>query len=367
MARKFLYIIAGLVVLVLVVLTALRLFGLQLSRIAFVPSSPFVAQPALSRQAYNAPDMWIARPDKRNNPALWRPAGQPAAATPNVAVFFIHPTSYFDRKHWNAPLADADTKARAAQFVQNEASVFNAAGAIWAPRYRQATFGAFLTDAPARDQALDLAYRDIATAFDAFLDAQPKGRPIILAGHSQGALMVARLLQDHAEDQSLRSRIIAAYAVGWPLSRRADMPALGLPACRTPNQTGCLLSWQSFAEPADYDALARSTDAAPGLTGQPRGDAYVCTNPLTGGADGTAKASANLGTLISGPNLATPQLGPGLVGARCDSKGYLLIGPGPDLGPFVLPGNNYHIYDYSLFWANIRADAGRRVTAFLQR
>lgn len=367
MARKFLYTIAGIVVLVLITLTALRLFGLELSRIAFVPDTPFAAQPALPRHAYNAPDMWIARPDKPGNPALWRPSGQPAATPPNVAIFFIHPTSYFDRQHWNAPLADADAKARAVQFIQNEASAFNAAGAIWAPRYRQATFGAFLTDAPARNQALDLAYRDIAAAFDAFLAAQPKDRPLILAGHSQGALMLARLLQDHAQDRTLRARIIAAYAIGWPLSRRADLPALGLPACQRPDQIKCLLSWQSFAEPADYAALARSTDAQPGLTGQPRGDAYVCTNPLTGGADGAATVRANLGTLISGPNLATPQLGPGRVGARCDAKGYLLIGPAPDLGPFVLPGNNYHIYDYSLFWANIRADAARRAAAFLQR
>jgi len=32
----------------------------------------------------------------------------------------------------------------------------------------------------------------------------------------------------------------------------------------------------------------------------------------------------------------------------------------------VLPGNNYHVYDYSLFWANVRADANRRLKAFVQ-
>jgi hypothetical protein len=30
----------------------------------------------------------------------------------------------------------------------------------------------------------------------------------------------------------------------------------------------------------------------------------------------------------------------------------------------VLPGNNYHVFDYSLFWANVRADAERRMAAF---
>jgi hypothetical protein len=60
-------------------------------------------------------------------------------------------------------------------------------------------------------------------------------------------------------------------------------------------------------------------------------------------------------------------LGPGLAPARCDAKGFLLIGQGPDLGPFVLPGNNYHVYDYSLFWANIRADIARRTKAYQAR
>jgi hypothetical protein len=33
----------------------------------------------------------------------------------------------------------------------------------------------------------------------------------------------------------------------------------------------------------------------------------------------------------------------------------------------VLYGNNYHVYDYALFWANIRADAEARLSAFEAR
>ncbi len=42
----------------------------------------------------------------------------------------------------------------------------------------------------------------------------------------------------------------------------------------------------------------------------------------------------------------------------------ILDGAIPTLGPYVLPGNNYHVYDYALFWGSIRADAARRLTAF---
>ena len=58
---------------------------------------------------------------------------------------------------------------------------------------------------------------------------------------------------------------------------------------------------------------------------------------------------------------------PGQVGARCFGRGFLSIGNGPDFGQYVLPGANYHVFDYSLFWANVRADAVRRLKAFQQR
>ena len=46
------------------------------------------------------------------------------------------------------------------------------------------------------------------------------------------------------------------------------------------------------------------------------------------------------------------------------AAGLLLIGDPPDLGPGVLPGNNYHVYDIPLFWANLKADVARRLAAW---
>ncbi len=366
MARKFLYVIAVIIVLVLVALMALRLFGLQLSRIAFVPGEPFKDQPALADKAYASPKMWIARPDIANDPAQWLPTSSPKNGSQNtdIAVFFVHPTSYLSNDHWNAPLDDKDANETATQFVRGQASAFNSARNIWAPRYRQAAFGSFLTDKPEAAKALALAYRDVLMAFDAFVAAQKPDTPILLAGHSQGALLLLHLMQDRITGKPLSKRVVAVYAVGWPISIKADLPAIGLPACTKPDQTGCVMSWQSYGEPADYKDVAAHQDSQPGLTGKARGDAYLCTNPLTGGQRPDAPASANLGTLQIGADLKPGNLLSAGSPARCDAKGYLLIGEGPNLGPYVLPGNNYHVYDYSLFWANVRADAARRIAAF---
>jgi hypothetical protein len=368
MARKFLYVIAALTVLVIAGAFAYRLYGNDLIRMALVPGSRFRDLPAVEVAAYRDPAMWIARPDLPGNPARWTPPGYAARTTSGgPAVFFIHPTSYITRDAWNAPVhPDAETAFRTDLFVRGQASAFNEVGEVWAPRYRQATFGAFLTRAPDAEQALGLAYRDVRASFEAFLQKVAPGRPLILAAHSQGALHLSRLLRDRiAPDRRLRRRIVAAYVVGWPISEAEDLPRMGLPQCTAATQTGCVLSWASFAEPADPTLIEEAFDASVGFTGRPRrATPIVCTNPISGTADGTAPASANLGTIFQSPDLKSATIQPGRVPARCAGRGYLLIGEGPDMGGYVLPGNNYHVFDYSLFWANVRADAARRVAAF---
>ena len=367
MARKFLYVIVVLIILGVAGQLAYQFYGKQLLALASVPSAqfePLAAQPA---DAYRSSKMWLARPDLPGNPALWTPAGYAHAAAPEAAVFFVHPTSFLDRSRWNAPLDNQEANDRAALFLRAQASAFNDVGAVWAPRYRQATFGAFLTTQENATKALDLAYRDVAAAFDTFV-AQAGDRPIILAGHSQGSLHLIRLLREKVAGTPLAKRVVAAYVVGWPVSRTVDLPGLGLPECRTADQSGCILSWQSFAEPADPSLVLDSYDASRGVDGKPRkGTPMICTNPLTGTPDAAAPADANLGTLFPAADLASATIEPGKVPARCDPRGVLLIGDPPKLGGYVLPGNNYHVYDYSLFWANVRADAARRLAAFKAR
>lgn len=362
-ARKFLYVVAALIVLALAAALSYRLWGVGMLRMALVPGESFQAQQALGARDYAADRMWLARPGVTNTSTLWTPPGYHPRATPGgAAVFFIHPTSYLSRAHWNAPLDDAEANARAALFLRGQASAFNEVGQIWAPRYRQATFGAFLTDQSAAEQALRLAYGDVLAAFDAFLAEAGPTRPIILAGHSQGALHLEHLLKDRVAGTGLARRIVAAYVVGWPISVTTDLGAMGLPACAAPAQRGCVLAWQAFAEPADASLIFDTYDRSTGFDGRPRrGTAMLCTNPLTGTRDAAAPPSANLGTLFPKADMSSARIEPGQVGARCAGRGLLLIGSPPDVGPYALPGNNYHVYDYSLFWANVRADAARRM------
>lgn len=370
MARKFLYLIATIVFLVVAAFSIYRLFPQQIFAAAFVPSTEFVKPETVETSAYANAAMWFSRPEITgpSNPALWTPEGFAPTDAPRVAVFYIHPTSYMKRKFWNAPLDDKESQDLARIFLRSQASVFNGVGQVWAPRYRQAAIGAFLTDKPEAQMAFDAAYSDVLAAFDEFIAEIPPDMPIIIAGHSQGALHLTTLMRQRVVTRPLADRIVAAYVIGWPVSLTTDLLALGLPPCTDPDLANCLLAWQSFGEPADPDLILSIYDVSIGFNGELRGTSpMLCVNPMTGVLGDEATADRNLGTLVPNEDLNDGVITPGLVPARCDDRGLLLLGGEPDLGSYVLPGNNYHVYDYPLFWANVRADAERRVTAFLAR
>lgn len=375
MARKFLYIIAGLIVLVIAGMLVLRIWSKELAALAFVPSTEFVEQKPMDTNAYQDPAMWFSRPGiGLEDPARWQPAysGDERSQTVSAdatsapfAVFFVHPTSYLERAHWNAPIGDAESDRVTQIYLRGMASPFNGASEIWAPRYRQATLGAFMTDKAEAQKAIDAAYTDVEHAFDFFLSSIDADTPIVLAGHSQGSLHLMRLLKDRVAGTELAPRIAAAYLIGWPVSVEHDLPAMGLPACATAQQAGCILSWSSFAEPADPSAVIETYAASTGFDGVKRGtSAILCTNPLTGSIGASAKADMNLGTLVPDGDLSKGALVRQSVPARCDDRGLLLIGDPPEMGSYVLPGNNYHVYDIPLFWANTQADVARRVGAW---
>ncbi|NCQ64680.1 MAG: DUF3089 domain-containing protein, partial [Alphaproteobacteria bacterium] len=253
MVRAFLYFIVTMIVLVIVGLLALNYWSEKATEIALVPNTEFVEQESLADNAYADPGMWYSRPGiGTNDPSRYQPAiaetknplprsedegtlveqaskagsrrltADETDEAPPFAVFFVHPTSYIptnlDRDiQWNARLGDKETEDRAKLFLRGLASPFNRAAEIWSPKYRQATVGAFITDKPEAEQALDAAYRDVEQAFDYFLESVDEDRPIVLAGHSQGSLHLLRLLRERVKGRPVEDRIAAVYAVGWPI------------------------------------------------------------------------------------------------------------------------------------------------------
>jgi len=364
-ARRFLTIIFVLTLLAVAGAFAIYQFGGRVLINQAVPRGHFEATKAGSGPDYSLAANWLARPGLADDPSQWRPGGSAEDPPGNAAVFFIHPTTYIQTDRWNAPLVvRGDTEFRTRLFVQSQASAFNGAGEIWAPRYRQAAYGSFLLKSEDAEKALDFAYRDVASAFDRFV-AEAGNRPIILAGHSQGALHLERLLRERVAGKPIAKRVVAAYVVGWPISASADLPALGLPACDAPGQSGCILSWMTFADPPNPDFIFHEWAKTKGYAGGERRQSdTLCVNPVSGVRNGAVSASDNPGTLIPTSDMRSATIEAGAVGAHCANGLLILDGLPPALGSFVLPGNNYHVYDYALFWGAVRRDAQRRLAAW---
>jgi hypothetical protein len=363
-ARRFLLVIFWLTLIFVAGAFAIYQFGQQVLIKTATPQGHYQPPAAASGPDYSKNENWISRPGNPDDPSEWLPQGVAEAQYRPAAIFYIHPTTYLERDRWNAPLSgNAQSDFRDRLFVQSQASALTSAGRVWAPRYRQAAFGAFLLRNEDAQKALNLAFSDVSAAFDEFLKQVGPDQPVILAGHSQGALHLSRLLRKRSAQ--LKGRLVAAYVVGWPLSTSADLPPLGLAACTSPDQTGCVLSWQSFRAPANPDLVMDAWQGTVRPTGikRERKD-MLCVNPLTGAKDGAAPPQSNPGTLVPSADLTTATLEASQVGAHCDHGLLILDGNVPALGPYVLPGNNFHVYDYALFWGAIRNDAERRLRAW---
>ncbi len=281
---------------------------------------------------------------------------QDGQATALADVFYVHPTIYFKAKgesqYWNANLADEDLNVSVEESaILNQASIFNAAGRVFAPRYRQAHIKVFYPEGKSISRrALDTAYADVLAAFDHYLENWNDGRPIIIASHSQGTTHCKRLLADRFDGQPLRRKLVAAYLVGIPVSADA-YPTI--PVCQDRTQTGCFVSWRTYRQ--DFKPKKKYRDTVTNI---------AVVNPLSWTTDeNRASADLNKGGVLynydAGPI-------PGLVWAERRGDGLFTNKP-KFFGNILFTRKNYHIGDYNLFWMNVRENAATRVAAFTEQ
>ena len=126
--------------------------------------------------------------------------------------------------------------------------------------------------------------------------------------------------------------------IGWPISVTADRPLCPFPpAERRTRRPACFPGRVSPNRPTRARSPTSSTRRRGRRCGA--GTLLLCTNLLTGAPGGEAPA-ANLGTLVPNAELTEAEFRPGAVGARCDPRGFLLIGATdalPAMAPMPCP------------------------------
>jgi hypothetical protein len=333
------------------------------------PARPFEMTLAPPAPDYDLAQSWYAYPGKNGLERSTIP-GEPGIdeAAAKADVFFIHPTTYLKNDVYNVAI-DAPTAFGDAVLL-NQASVFNGCCRIYAPHYRQAALRA-LTATPA---AVDLAYSDVRRAFRWYVAHENHGRPFIIASHSQGSAHASRLLQQEIIGTRLQNLLVAAYVIGAYVP--GDFRKIGLPVCDAAEQTNCIMSWNSnqSGRTGTFKLTKNPTYWWQGALKSTNQPAAICVNPLTWREQGMAPSSSNLGSLsLPAGNHASsharllPPATLGLTGAVCQ-QGLLDV----DIPFFnsryhdVLSRiyGSYHVFDYGLFYENIRRNAIDRVAAW---
>ncbi|MCP4329138.1 MAG: DUF3089 domain-containing protein [Alphaproteobacteria bacterium] len=307
----------------------------------------------------------LAPPNFAEIDSWWSRPGLNVAASKNADLFFVHGTSYFGNRRWNDGIeAESGDWRLTTIALPAMTAPFRDCCRIFAPRYRQANLAAFLSTGTDSRAALNMAYEDVLAAFKWYLDHANDGRPIVLAGHSQGSLHLQRLVEDVSSDARFRDRLVVAYLVGYP----ARLPVPGnVPVCGTANEIGCFVAWNTLgiggaAERWRHRVVVWTGTAYAPASGRKR----VCVNPLTWSRDGAVASPSDHrgGRLVPLSNAVHPSL----VSARChDGLLYVSRPSHPAYAVLRLPGRDYHVMEYNLFHEDIRLNVAERLAAMRAR
>lgn len=331
-----------------------------------VPESAGAVE-GLASPDYKQDSAWLAFPGRdgleRSTPPGIEVVDESVALTD---VFFIHPTTYLANDVMNVPYNV--TGELNMPVVLGQLSVFNGCCRIYAPNYRQAT----LKGIPSAE-AMTLAYSDVARAFRYYVNNHNDGRPFIIASHSQGTEHAVRLLQAEIIGTPLQNRLVVAYTVGAYTPSTFD--TIGLSVCASAQQIGCIASWNTVQE-GRKETLGLVRNVKYWWAGERvlSSDPAVCVNPLTWSLDGSVDAGANLGALEfhrEPVNSAKKQLAPlvvGLTGARCrDALLEVDISSESSFNDRLSKSiGSYHLNDYGIFYANIRANVSLRINSWFR-
>ena len=273
------------------------------------------------------------------NPNGYGSTGQSVVAKDaGIDCFIVYPTVSRDGG-MNSDLTPGDGEEKAA--MTSQFARFSGACRMYAPIYRQMTLAAVTAASAGADvtKPAILAYSDVRSAWKEYLAKHNKGRPYVLLGHSQGALMLQQLIANEIEGKPEAARMKLAIIPGFnllvPQGKLVGGTLKQTPVCSRPGQTGCVLTWVSFRErnvpPAG--AIFGVADK-PGMT-------VACTNPARPGATGWVDLDSywNARSALpvpGGPISWSTEGAPpspfvrteGLVSARCVSdgpRGYLAI------------------------------------------
>jgi hypothetical protein len=301
---------------------------------------------------YDDSENWLAFPENTDKP---------------IDVFYVYPSVWHKSnsdKLNTAKINDSQMHAAAKIVLAQQASAFETVGNIYAPYYRQAD-PVYALSLPPTDRDLfigGIPASDVEAAFAHYIKYENNKRPFLLAGHSQGSQTLLFLLSGYLKNNpEVYKRMVAAYVIGYSVTTDYLQQNPHLKFAKGADDTGVIISYNTEAPNINV--------TNPVLLENSR-----CINPINWSREETlAPASDNMGTLVIDTlgqviktkemNYANAQINKTRGVVTCSSADaknlHRKIG--------VLPEGVYHLYDYSFYYFNLRANAESRIQKYMEK
>lgn len=254
-----------------------------------------VVQPTASSAVATTPIVWLCRPGLASNPCEipldttnQRADGTSTVTTPTrlpsrrrpVDCFYVYPTV-------SQQVGVNATKAKDPEILsiaKYQASRFSSVCRMYAPVYRQTPLAGLAT----LPLSMPTAYADVRQAWRTYLANHNNGRGVILIGHSQGTIMLRKLIHDEIDGRpALRRKLVGAFLMGGNVTvakgRKVGGDFANVRLCARQGQAGCVVAYSTYStNPLPVSFFGNPlTDVITPAAGLRTGPAYqvACTDP----------------------------------------------------------------------------------------
>jgi Protein of unknown function (DUF3089) len=351
-------------------------------------------------QTDSAGTVWLCRPGLADNPCDGSLATTTVTATGTRSVqadtvvnnhkydcFYLYPTAS-NESSTNSDLTvqPAETSNATAQ-----AGRFSSVCNVWAPMYRQITVHGLTSANGADPGAYTVAYNSVLADWKDFIAHDDDGHPIIFIGHSQGSVMLIKLLRAQVDkNPKMRKLMVASIIAGGnvtvPTGKTVGSTFNNLSLCTASKKSGCVIAYSSFpSEPPANANFGRPGQGISLNTDQTAttGVQVACVNPADIGG-----GTSNLETYWpvspplpvpsmapSAPAVSTPWLYyPQQYAGTCETEGgasWLQVTPvaatgdtRPLVNEIAGPTWGYHFQDINLTLGNLVDDVREAEQAY---
>ena len=276
-----------------------------------------------------------------------------------VDLFYVLPTIYSDKNNAYMRWHDnQDIQQRAQMIAGQHTGIFAGYSRVFAPYYRQAEFRRALKEIHlpvAKQTFIRHGISDIREAFRYYMKHHNKGRPFILFGFSQGAMVLLELMKTEFTAPAIRAKLVAAYLIGCPNMPKEFPQYPHLRTAQKADDTGVIINYNSQA-PGKVESV---------FTGN---SSVYCINPVNWRTDGKiAEKTEHKGSRFFDFQTGHATDKKAFVTARIDSASGGLIVETAEPGKYdsrSLGSGVYHMYDLNFFYYDLRANGKLRINAF---